>query len=93
MTHPLSTQKWKNLRRQVIATASVCSAPDCGLPLHPELRWPDPLSTVVDHVVARANGGATFDPTNLRAMHKRCNERKGMGPPATPQVPPTTRHW
>ena len=35
------------------------------------------FATEVDHIVARADGGAMWDPTNLRAACGPCNSRGG----------------
>jgi 5-methylcytosine-specific restriction protein A len=34
-------------------------------------------ATEVDHIVSRADGGALFDPANLRAACKPCNGGRG----------------
>jgi 5-methylcytosine-specific restriction endonuclease McrA len=34
-------------------------------------------ATVVDHVIARADGGDMYDPANLRAACRACNNRGG----------------
>ena len=34
-------------------------------------------ATVVDHVIARADGGDCYDPHNLRAACRACNNRGG----------------
>lgn len=34
-------------------------------------------ATVVDHVIARADGGDMYDPANLRAACRPCNNRGG----------------
>ncbi|WP_461186313.1 HNH endonuclease [Trueperella pyogenes] len=40
------------------------------------LRWPDPGSFTIDHVLPRALGGSDAI-GNLRPAHKKCNEQKG----------------
>jgi 5-methylcytosine-specific restriction endonuclease McrA len=35
------------------------------------------FADTVDHVVARADGGALYDPANLRAACRRCNSGGG----------------
>ena len=48
----------------------------CGHAIDPDLRWPDPMSVSLDHVVALANGG-DHSAANLQAAHLVCNIRKG----------------
>ena len=35
------------------------------------------VATVVDHIIARADGGDCYDPHNLRAACRACNNRGG----------------
>lgn len=55
----LSQRDWKQLRAAILATSDVCWL--CG----------QPGADTVDHVVARVDGGAVMDPTNLRPAHGR----------------------
>lgn len=43
------------------------------------LRYPDPLSPTVEHLVPRSRGGSD-DLSNLRVAHHTCNVRKGNRP-------------
>jgi len=52
----------------------------CGLAIDAELRWPDPLSKSVDHIVPLSKGG-THEQGNLQWAHLRCNMRKGSRSP------------
>lgn len=87
----LSSTKWQYLRRRILASHSVCHI--CGQALRPDLRWPDPMSSVVDHVTPRHDGGALLDPANLAPAHKRCNERKGAGGMPEGSRPVPSRRW
>lgn len=49
----------------------------CGLPIDPELKSPHPLSFTVDHVVPIALGGDLLG--EVRAAHRICNMKRGMG--------------
>jgi 5-methylcytosine-specific restriction endonuclease McrA len=88
---PRSTHRWSKVRRHVLSTSSVCAI--CGRYLDPSARWPDPRSATVDHVVPLDQGGDPYDPANLQAACKACNERKGRGDAPAPAAPPTTRRW
>ncbi|WP_433584562.1 HNH endonuclease [Microbacterium hydrocarbonoxydans] len=55
------------------ATRAACHI--CGRPIDYTLKWPDPMSFVVDHVVPLAKGGShSFD--NTAAAHAECNSKK-----------------
>lgn len=47
----------------------------CGEPVDPELRYPDPLSQSLDHVIPIARGGPNTR-ANSQLAHLRCNLRK-----------------
>lgn len=48
----------------------------CGGEIDPDLRWPDPGSVTLDHIVPLARGGGhTYG--NTQAAHASCNMRKG----------------
>lgn len=65
----LDTQAWRRLRRAVLDR-------DLGLC---QIKGPrcTRYATEVDHIVPRVDGGAVFDPANLRAACKACNSRGG----------------
>lgn len=66
----------------------------CLQPIDLELRWPDPRSFSVDHVVAIANGGDELDPSNALPMHLGCNCSKGTRDLADrPEDLNTDRDW
>ena len=55
-------------------TATVCAL--CGMPLNKSLRYPDPMSISIDHIIPVALGGkSTLD--NLQPTHLICNKNKG----------------
>jgi 5-methylcytosine-specific restriction endonuclease McrA len=76
-----------------IATAIVKRMPMvchlCGGPIDPSLRFPDPASLTVDHVVPVSRGGNMTDAANLRPAHFRCNRLK------SDRLPPMrhSREW
>lgn len=65
---------WRKLRRQIIDASVDCHL--CGQPLRPDLVHPNPMATVVDHIVALVEGGSPTDRANLAAAHRRCNHNK-----------------
>jgi 5-methylcytosine-specific restriction endonuclease McrA len=48
----------------------------CHLPIDPGLKWPDPQSASLDHILSLAAGGE-HTRANTQAAHLRCNVRKG----------------
>lgn len=65
---------WQRLRARVLAESTHCAW--CDRPLRPDLAWPDPLSSTVDHVVSLEEGGHPTARANLVAMHLGCNSAK-----------------
>lgn len=47
----------------------------CGGPVNPRLRWPDPLSKSLDHIIPLKHGGA-HRWENVQLAHLRCNIKK-----------------
>lgn len=64
-----------NHNRKVLRkTSMVCAL--CGMPLDKSLKYPDPMSISIDHIIPVALGGkSTLD--NLQATHLICNKEKG----------------
>lgn len=50
----------------------------CGHPVDSRLRWPDPASPTIDHIQAKAKGGARYERYNQQLAHLRCNQEKGV---------------
>jgi 5-methylcytosine-specific restriction enzyme A len=57
-------------RRALLAVSTRCAV--CGLPS----MLNDPLTA--DHIVPRSEGGGN-EQSNLRAVHRSCNQRRGKG--------------
>ena len=51
-----------------------------------------PGADTVDHLVPLALGGDPYDPLNMRAAHRSCNSRRGVGLPGR-QPSGTSRDW
>lgn len=47
----------------------------CGLPVDKQLKWPDPMSVSLDHIVPMSKGGAHLW-ENVGCSHLTCNLRK-----------------
>ena len=61
-------------KRIIYATQGVCGI--CGLPVDKSLRWPDPMSKTVDHIIPVSKGGHPSDIANLQLAHFICNRQK-----------------
>lgn len=70
----INNSAWRKLRAQVIREESVCYV--CGRPVDKTLPGTAPMGPQVDHIVARSEGGAVFERSNLHLIHSRCNQKK-----------------
>lgn len=68
-----STTQRDRDRAAIRRTRAACGI--CGDPIDYRLPHTDPMSFVVDHVVALVNGGADVL-ANKQAAHRRCNRAK-----------------
>lgn len=69
------TGRWKALRLKVLEAAGFrCRCERCGG------RFVRPRATIADHITPHRGDPARFwDESNLRAMAKRCHDRKTAG--------------
>ena len=61
-------------KKIIIATQSVCAI--CGAPVDKRLKFPNPYSATIDHIIPLSRGG---DPTaldNMQLAHMKCNRAK-----------------
>lgn len=62
-------------RKKVFESGSaICGLCDEEIDL--ELKWPDPMSLTIDHIIPLALGGTNED-INLQPTHQKCNFKKG----------------
>ena len=61
-------------KKKILATQDICGI--CGLPVDKTLRWPDPMSPTVDHIIPINKGGHPSDISNLQLAHFICNRQK-----------------
>jgi 5-methylcytosine-specific restriction endonuclease McrA len=89
-----NTRRWHAVRRAVLERDGWrCQL--CGEPIDPHAVPRSPRSATVDHVVPVLEGGAWYEPANLRAAHAVCNStraNRGRGRPAAVTYP-TPRAW
>ena len=61
-------------RKIIFASQTVCGI--CGRPVNFDLRFPDPWSATVDHIIPISEGGSPTDISNMQLAHFRCNRLK-----------------
>ena len=61
-------------RKRILATEDTCSI--CGNKVDKSLKYPHPLSAVIDHIIPIAKGGHPSDIKNLALAHNQCNIKK-----------------
>ena len=61
-------------KKKIYATQTVCGI--CGRPVDFSLKYPDPLSPCIDHIIPVAKGGHPSDLQNLQLAHWTCNRQK-----------------
>ena len=87
-----SGSRRKAVRQQVLITyGPVCHL--CGQPIDPNLKYPDPMSFEVDHVVPLSLGGDPWDIDGLRPSHRLCNAQRGNRKYQQKTPVPTSRKW
>lgn len=76
-------------KKKILATQDVCGI--CGKPVDKALRYPHPLSAVIDHIIPIARGGHPSDIDNLQLAHWTCNRQKSdkLVDTSAPTVAPT----
>lgn len=61
-------------KKVILKTRNVCGI--CGKPVDKSLKYPHPLSPVIDHIIPVAKGGHPSDIDNLQLAHWQCNRQK-----------------
>lgn len=69
--HRVAFEKNKNI---ILKTKNICGI--CGLPVDKSLKYPHPLSPVIDHVIPINRNGHPSDIRNLQLAHWQCNRQK-----------------
>lgn len=70
-THRLQFEKNK---KRIYATQNVCGI--CGRPVDFSIKYPDPMSPCIDHIIPISKGGHPSDISNLQLAHRTCNRTK-----------------
>lgn len=61
-------------KKRILKTQNVCGI--CGKPVDKKIKYPNPMSPVVDHIVPIAKNGHPSDIKNLQLAHFSCNIKK-----------------
>ena len=61
-------------KKIIFASQTVCGI--CGRPVDFSLKFPDPMSATVDHIIPVNKGGHPSDLRNLQLAHFWCNRQK-----------------
>ena len=94
---------FERAKRKILATESICGI--CGQPVDKKLKYPDPMSPCIDHIIPIDRNGHPSDISNLQLAHWKCNRAKAnkliapviradqsaahTGAPGTPPAPGT----
>ncbi len=71
---PHRTPYQKNKKR-IFSSLNVCAL--CGKPVDFSLKWPDPMSATIDHIIPVSKGGSPDAIENMQLAHLSCNRVKG----------------
>lgn len=66
--------QYKNNRKKILASQDICAI--CGRPVDKRIKYPEPFSPTVDHIIPVAKGGHPADINNLQLAHFICNRAK-----------------
>lgn len=61
-------------RKIILASQSICGI--CGKPVDKMLKYPDPMSATVDHIIPLNKNGDPVSLDNLQLAHRYCNRQK-----------------
>ena len=82
--HGWAEATYRKARKKIFASQSVCAI--CGRPVNFDLRFPDPWSATVDHIVPLSKGGNPADVANMQLAHLQCNRIKSSKTNVLPAV-------
>ena len=61
-------------KKRIYATQEYCGI--CGHPVDKKLKYPDPMSKCIDHIIPIVKGGHPSAMDNLQLAHLTCNLKK-----------------
>lgn len=66
---------YRHNKKIILATQSVCGI--CGKSVDKSIKYPDPMSPTVDHIIPVSKNGDPVSLDNLQLAHRYCNRQKG----------------
>lgn len=72
--NPSSRALYEANKKIILATQSICGI--CGKPVDKTLKYPDPMSASVDHIIPVSKHGDPISLDNLQLAHRYCNRMK-----------------
>lgn len=72
--NPALRSQYEHNKKIILATQSVCAI--CGLPVDKSLKYPDPWSASIDHIIPVSKRGDPIAIENLQLAHRKCNRNK-----------------
>jgi len=71
-------------KKKIYMTQDVCGI--CGRPVDKSIKYPDPLSKCIDHIIPISKGGHPSDISNMQLAHRACNRKKGDSLPEEKKI-------
>lgn len=72
--NPAIRSQWEHNKKIILSTQSICGI--CGQPVDKTLKYPDPMSPTVDHIIPVSKRGDPIALENLQLAHRYCNRMK-----------------
>ncbi|APQ42204.1 HNH endonuclease [Mycobacterium phage Estes] len=89
--------KYERAKWRVLKANQICAHPDCRKLIDLDLKWPDPMSPTVNHIIPVKDlawdDPLTYSVENLEPMHLVCNQRLGAGPRKKKPKHQQSRNW
>lgn len=86
--------RFEHAKRRVLTASQICHL--CGEFVDLDLKWPDPMSATVDHLIPVSqlswDDPLTYSVDNLRPAHLLCNQKRGADK-AKRKEHPNSRNW
>lgn len=67
-------QEFEKNKKKILISQNICAL--CGRPVDKNLKFPDPMSPSVDHIIPIDKGGDPSKLDNLQLTHLCCNRQK-----------------
>lgn len=72
---------YEKAKKIIYGSQSVCAI--CGRPVNFDLKFPNPWSATLDHIIPISKGGSVVDIENLQLAHLQCNRMKASRLPTS----------